>query len=288
MTEYRPRRSMLFMPAANDRALEKAKTLPCDGVIFDLEDAVAPEMKEAARAKAVMAVASGEYGHRELVVRVNGLDTEWWEDDVRAVAGVKPAAVLIPKVESAETVQAASALLNDAGAADTAIWVMLETPMAYLRTEVIASASPRLNCFVIGTNDLVKDLRAQHTKDREPVITALGIAMLTARAYGINILDGVYNNFRDPDGFWHECLQAQKMGFDGKTLIHPTQIDEANEAFGPSEDDVLYAEKLIAAFHAAKSDGKGVAVLDGKMIEDLHVEEARRTLAIAAAIACGI
>ncbi len=288
MTEYRPRRSMLFMPARNERALVKAKSLSCDGVILDLEDAVAPAMKEHARDRAVEAVKSGGYGDRELVVRVNGLDTEWWQDDVLGVASVKPAAILIPKVESAETVRVVSALIDEAGAKDTTVWAMLETPLAYLRAEEIASSSERLSCFVVGTNDLVKDLRAQHTKTREPVITALGIAMLTARAYGLNILDGVYNDFRNSDGFWDECLQARDMGFDGKTLIHPSQIDSANEVFGPSDDDVLYAEKLIAAFHEAKSVSKGVAVLDGKMIEDLHVEEARRTLAIAAAIACGI
>lgn len=288
MTEYRPRRSMLFMPADNERALAKAKSLSCDGVILDLEDAVAPTMKAHARDKAVEAVKSGGYAHRELIVRVNGLDTEWWQDDVRSVAAVKPSAILIPKVDSSETVHTVSELIEETGAKDTAVWAMLETPMAYLRAEEIAASSERLSCFVVGTNDLVKDLRAQHTKTREPVITALGLAMLTARAYGLTILDGVYNDFRNSDGFWDECLQARDMGFDGKTLIHPTQIDGANEAFGPSDDDVVYAEKLIAAFHEAKSEGKGVAVLDGKMIEDLHVEEARRTLAIAAAIACGI
>ncbi len=288
MPEYRPRRSMLFMPAANERALEKAKTLPCDGVIFDLEDAVALGMKEVARAKAAEAVESAAYGHRELVIRTNGLDTEWWQEDVRAAAKAAPDAILIPKVESAATIQTVAAILQEEDAAQTAIWAMLETPLAYLRTEEIATASDKLTCFVIGTNDLVKDLRAKHTKSREPVITALGIAVLTARAYGLTVLDGVYNNFRNTDGFWQECEQAQQMGFDGKTLIHPSQIDSANEVFGPSEDDVLYAERLIEAFHTAKTAGKGVAVLDGKMIEDLHVEEAKRTLAIAAAIACGI
>ncbi|MEX0297458.1 MAG: CoA ester lyase [Kordiimonas sp.] len=288
MSEYRPRRSMLFMPADNERALAKAKSLSCDGVILDLEDAVAPAMKAHARDKAVEAVKSGGYAHRELIVRVNGLDTEWWQDDVRSVAAAKPSAILIPKVDSAETVHTVSELIEETGAKDTAVWAMLETPMAYLRAEEIAASSERLSCFVVGTNDLVKDLRAQHTKTREPVITALGLAVLTARAYGLTILDGVYNDFRNSDGFWDECLQARDMGFDGKTLIHPTQIDGANEAFGPGDDDVVYAEKLIAAFHEAKSEGKGVAVLDGKMIEDLHVEEARRTLAIAAAIACGI
>ncbi len=288
MTERRPRRSMLFMPADNERALAKAKSLSCDGVILDLEDAVAPPMKAHARDNAVEAVKSGEYGHRELIVRVNGLDTEWWQDDVLGVAAVKPAAILIPKVESAETVRAVSDKIEETGAKDTAVWAMLETPMAYLRAEEIAASSARLSCFIVGTNDLVKDLRAKHTKTREPVITALGLAMLTARAYGLTILDGVYNDFRNSDGFWDECLQARDMGFDGKTLIHPAQIDGANEAFGPSSEDILYAERLIEAFHLAEQVGKGVAVLDGKMIEDLHVEEARRTLAIAAAIACGI
>jgi len=288
VTERRPRRSMLFMPADNERALAKAKSLSCDGVILDLEDAVAPPMKAHARDNAVEAVKSGEYGHRELIVRVNGLDTEWWQDDVLGVAAVKPAAILIPKVESAETVRAVSDKIEETGAKDTAVWAMLETPMAYLRAEEIAASSARLSCFIVGTNDLVKDLRAKHTKTREPVITALGLAMLTARAYGLTILDGVYNDFRNSDGFWDECLQARDMGFDGKTLIHPAQIDGANEAFGPSSEDILYAERLIEAFHLAEQVGKGVAVLDGKMIEDLHVEEARRTLAIAAAIACGI
>ena len=286
MTEYRPRRSVLFMPAVNERALEKAKTLPCDGVVFDLEDAVAPAMKSFAREKAADAVLSGEYGYRELVIRVNGLDTEWWQEDVFAAAKAKPDAILIPKVESREPLEKVTEILEIEGADTTSVWAMLETPKAYLRAEEIARATERLTCFVVGTNDLVKDLRAVHTKNREPVMTALGIAVLTARAYGLNILDGVYNDFRNLDDFLDECGQARQLGFDGKTLIHPAQIDIANEAFGPTDDDVRYAEKIIAAFHAAKSAGQGVAVLDGKMVEDLHVQEAKRTVAIAAAIAC--
>jgi len=288
MEDYKPRRSILFMPAANKRALEKAKTLGCDGIIFDLEDAVAPEMKETARERAIAAVASGAYGTRELIIRINGLETDWGVSDVHAAAAAKPHAILVPKVENAETIQRVVSVLREAGAEQTTIWAMLETPMAYLRAAEIAAASDRLSCFVVGTNDLVKDLRAQHTKDREPVLTALGIAMLTARAYGLTVLDGVYNDFHNLDGFWFECKQAARMGFDGKTLIHPAQIDSANEAFGPNAEDVLYAERIIAAYHAAKKEGKGVAVLDGKMIEDLHVTDARRTVAIAAAIACGI
>ena len=272
------------MPAANERALEKAKSLPCDSVIFDLEDAVAPEAKAAARAKASQAVADGGYGKRELVIRINGLDTSWWQDDVKAAAAVKPAAVLVPKVESAEAINQVAEMLDECGAQHTKIWAMLETPMAYLRAEEIAKVSDKLTCFVIGTNDLVKDLHASHTKTREPVITALGMAMLVARAYGISILDGVYNDFRNTDGLLAECQQAADMGFDGKTLIHPSQIEVANEVFAPSETAISNAERLIAAFDVAKADRKGVAVLDGRMIEDLHVEEARRTLAIASAI----
>ena len=273
------------MPAANERALEKAKTLACDAIIFDLEDAVAPAMKGDARDKAAAAVASGAYGRRERILRINGLETAWWKEDVLAAAGARPDAVLIPKVESAAAIQQVAAVMDAAGASSIKIWAMLETPMAYLRAEEIAAASDKVTCFVIGTNDLVKDLHAKHTKNREPVITALGMAMLVARAYKLTILDGVYNDFRNTEGLAVECQQAADMGFDGKTLIHPAQIDIANDVFAPDEGAIRQAEKLIAAFDEAKAEGKGVAVLDGKMVEDLHVAEARRTLAIAKAIA---
>ncbi|MBV1900231.1 MAG: CoA ester lyase, partial [Kordiimonadaceae bacterium] len=250
-----PRRSVLFMPAANERALEKAKTLACDAIIFDLEDAVAPAMKGDARDKAAAAVASGAYGRRERILRINGLETAWWKEDVLAAAGARPDAVLIPKVESAAAIQQVAAVMDAAGASSIKIWAMLETPMAYLRAEEIAAASDKVTCFVIGTNDLVKDLHAKHTKNREPVITALGMAMLVARAYKLTILDGVYNDFRNTEGLAVECQQAADMGFDGKTLIHPAQIDIANDVFAPDEGAIRQAEKLIAAFDEAKAEG---------------------------------
>jgi len=286
MALARPRRSMLFMPASNARALEKAKGLPADGLIFDLEDAVAPEAKAEARTQAAAAVASGDYGGRDLVVRINGLDTDWWRDDLKAVVPNHPFAILIPKVESPDAIHRVEEEITWHSAhPDMEIWAMIETPKGFLNAGEIATASDRLTTWVVGTNDLVKDLRARHTRDRLPVITALGLALLHARANDLTILDGVYSNFRDEEGFAFECGQAKELGFDGKTLIHPAQVDVANTVFAPSEDELEHARRMLAAFEEAKAEGKGVAVLDGRMIEELHLIEARRMVAMAEAIA---
>lgn len=284
--EIHPRRSVLFMPGSNARALEKAKTIDADTLVFDLEDAVAPDAKAQARELVAGALASGDYGHRELVVRINGTDTKWWRDDLAAVGAHKPAAILLPKVESADVLDKISdELVWHSSDHSTKFWVMLETPLGFLRAEEIAQSHDRLTTFVVGTNDLVKDLRARHVPGREPVLHALSQSILVARAYGLNVFDGVYSNFKDTDGFIEECQQARDMGFDGKTLIHPSQVDPANMVFSPSEDDLEQARRMIEAFDAAMAEGKGVAVLDGRMIEELHLAEARRMVAMAVSIA---
>lgn len=282
----RPRRSVLYMPGSNARALDKAKTLPADALILDLEDAVAPEQKALAREQVCTAVTTGGYGGRELIIRTNGLDTPWGKDDLVAAAKAGPDAVLLPKVESAAQVQAAEALLKASGAPDkTAIWCMMETPKGILHAEEIASASKRLAVFVMGTSDLVKDLNAQHTPLRLPVITSLGLCLLAARAYGLSILDGVYLDLDDEAGFEAACKQGLELGFDGKTLIHPKTIDAANRIFAPSETEVARAHKIIAAFEQASKEGKAVVVVDGKLVENLHVEQAKKLAALADAIA---
>ena len=281
----RPRRSVLYMPGANTRALEKARTLPADALIFDLEDAVAPEAKEAARTNVVLAAESRAYGKREIVIRCNGLGTPWGEADIAAIAQSGADAILVPKVESATQVTHVVSLLDTAGAPTTmAVWAMMETPKGILRAEEIAGSHPRLGLFVMGTNDLVKDMRARHTPMRLPMITALGIGMLAARAHGLAILDGVYNDIQDTAGFRAVCQQGLEMGFDGKTLIHPSQVEPCNEIFAPSAAELEMAGKIVAAFKAAQAEGKGVVTVDGRMIENLHVEQAERALALAAAI----
>lgn len=281
----RPRRSVLFMPGSNARALEKAKTIDADVLVFDLEDAVAPDAKDEARSLVAKALASSDYGHRELVVRINAVGTEWWRGDLAAVGPHHPAAILLPKMESADTLERVSdELVWHASDHDAAFWVMLETPRGFLRAEEIAQSHDRLTTFVIGTNDLVKDLRARHVPGRQPVLHALSQALLVARAYGLNVLDGVYSNFRDEEGFKTECQQSRDMGFDGKTLIHPSQVEPANTAFSPTEGELEEAQRMLAAFEAAQDEGKGVAVLDGRMIEELHLAEARRMVAMAAAL----
>ncbi len=279
------RRSVLYMPAANARALEKAKQLDCDAIIFDLEDAVAADAKEIARTRAVEAVTSGEYGHRELTIRCNGLDTPWGEADVAAAAAAGPSAVVIPKVSSARHVQTVSDLLDDAGApAKTNIWAMIETPQGMLDAAEIA-AHPRVELFVMGTNDMAKELRARLVPGRHPLLPHLAGALLAARRLGIMALDGVYNDVRDPDGFAAECQQGFEMGFDGKTLIHPSQIEPCNVTWSPTAEDIDHARRVIAAFDEAERDGRGVATVDGQMIENLHVDNARSTLSVAEAIA---
>jgi len=286
MSAYRPRRSMLFMPGSNARALEKAKSLPCDGVIFDLEDAVAPDAKQQAREQVAESLASGGYGKRELVVRINSLETDWWRADLAALKNTAPDAILLPKVEDPLVFERVEEEMCWHGLGDAAIWAMLETPKAFLAADVIATSSERLTTLVIGTNDLVKELRAKHVPARANVLPMLAQALLVARATGLEILDGVYNNFRDADGFTAECEQGAAMGFDGKTLIHPNQIDAANLAFSPSEVELAEARAIVDAFEAAKAEGKGVVVVGGQMVEELHVKEAERLIAVAEATAC--
>ena len=283
--DFRPRRSVLYMPAANQRALEKAKTIAADALIFDLEDAVAPDAKPAARVQACAAAASGSYGRREIAIRCNGLDTEWGVDDIRAAATSGAAAVVIPKVGSTRDLDAVSAELDTAGAPpEVRIWAMVETPTAVLDVRAIA-AHPRVGALVMGTNDLAKELRAAQVAGRAPLVPHLATALLAARESGKVILDGVYNDVQDAQGFRRECEQGAEMGFDGKTLIHPGQVDIANEVWAPDDDEIAYAQRVIEAFDAAVSDGRGVITVDGRMIENLHVDNARRTIAVADAIA---
>jgi citrate lyase subunit beta / citryl-CoA lyase len=278
----KPRRSVLYMPGANERALEKAKALPADALILDLEDAVAPDAKEAARERVCAAV--GEYGEREVVIRVNGLDTEWHDGDLRAAAQAGPAAVLVPKVNSAGDVHNIERALELGGAGErTSIWAMVETPVAMLHAEEIAAASERLTVLVMGTNDLAKELHAEAVPGRAPLLGGLSLCLLAARATGKVILDGVYNDVKDLEGFEAECRQARQFGFDGKTLIHPAQIEPCNRVFAPSAAEVEQARKIIKAFGDAEAEGRGVVTVDGRMIERLHVDQARRVLALAEA-----
>ncbi len=280
-----PRRSVLYMPGANERALEKAKTLDADALILDLEDAVAPDAKVEARDRVCAAVGSGEYGRKELTIRVNGLDTQWFADDVAAAAQAGPGGIVVPKVSSVADVRAIEAALEKAGAPDrTLIWAMVETPAAMLHCEEIARASERLAVLVMGTNDLAKELRAAHVPGRQPLLTGLGLCLLAARATGNAILDGVYNDVKDAEGFAAECRQGVEMGFDGKTLIHPGQIEPCNAAWAPSEQAVADARALIETFERAIAEGRGVVVHNGRMVENLHVETARRVLAFHEAI----
>lgn len=265
--------------------MEKARTLPADGLIFDLEDAVAPDAKEMARRQAVEACSSGAYGNRELIVRANGLDTPWGYDDVAAVAGTSADGVLIPKVESDTTIRQVEDILARNGAPDEMrIWVMLETPLGLLRAESIASAGGRLEALVMGTSDLAKDLHAAHTKQRLPFITGLGLCLLAARAYGLTALDGVHLEIGDATGFESACRQGLELGFDGKTLIHPSQVDVCNRIFAPSAEEVEWSRRVIDAHAAAAAEGSGVVLVDGRLIENLHVENARRVVALAEAI----
>jgi citrate lyase subunit beta/citryl-CoA lyase len=286
LDELRPRRSVLYMPGANERALEKAQGLPADALILDLEDAVAPDAKVEARGRVCAAASSDAYGMREVTIRVNGLDTEWHADDVRAAAEAGPAAVVVPKVNSVADVHQIDKELEAGGAPDrTKIWAMVETPIAMLHAEEIASASERLTVLVMGTNDLAKELQAEHVPGRQPLITGLGLCLLAARATGKVILDGVYNDIKDEAGFEAECVQGRRFGFDGKTLIHPSQLEPCNRVYAPSQDEVDAAQELIAAFDAATAEGKGVVTVNGRMVENLHVDNARRILGVSAAIA---
>ena len=283
---YRPRRSVLYLPSSNARALEKAKTVAVDALILDLEDAVAPDVKVSARKAACAAAGSGEYGRRELTIRANGLDTEWFADDIAAIARSGAHGVVVPKVGSADEVRAIVAALEHAGAPDDLrLWAMVETPRAILDVAEIAAAATRLAVLVMGTNDLVKELYARHVPGRAPLLTALSLSVLGARAAGVAILDGVYNDVSDAEGFEAECREGRDLGFDGKTLIHPGQVDGANRVFAPSAEEVADAHAMIAAFEAAMSEGRAVATHQGRLIENLHVETARRAISVEQAIA---
>jgi citrate lyase subunit beta/citryl-CoA lyase len=274
------------MPGSNGRALEKAKTLAADGLIFDLEDAVAPEAKAAARQQVCEAVHTGGYGRRELIVRVNGLATRWGREDLAAVASCGAEAVLLPKVESAALVRQTWDMLTASGASEhLALWCMLETPLGILHAEEIAASHPQVATLVMGTSDLVKDLHARHTRERLPLLTSLGLCVLAARAYGLTALDGVHLDLEDAAGFAAVCHQAVELGFDGKTLIHPKTIATANAIFSPVPDEVAWARTIIAAHAQAVAAGRGVVLVEGRLIEHLHVEEARRVVTLADAIA---
>ena len=273
------------MPGANARALEKARSLPCDGVIFDLEDAVSPDAKSDARRNVVAALEQGGYGHRERIVRVNGLDTPWCGDDVEALAGAALDGLLFPKIETTAQVDQALSLLDAAGGGGTPLWIMVETPRAVLNVPDLAAHSERLEVLVLGTSDLVKELRATHTESRHNLAYALQRCVLAGRAGGCDVLDGVHLDFRNLPSFEAACRQGREMGFDGKTLIHPGQVDIANAVFGYAPEAVEHARRVLEAWRSALADGKGVAVLDGQLVENLHAAEAERVLAFARAVA---
>ncbi|MEA2939216.1 MAG: citrate lyase subunit beta / citryl-CoA lyase [Alphaproteobacteria bacterium] len=288
----RPRRSVLFMPASNARAIEKAHTLPVDCIVLDLEDSVAPAAKDAARIQAMEAVGAGGFGAREVIVRINGLETGWWLDDVNAAAAVKPDALLVPKVTSpADLEHVADRLVDISADHKIRIWAMMESPLAVLNARDIAAAAKdvetRLSVLVMGTNDLAKETRARLVPGRAPMRPWLMTCVAAARAFGLDIIDGVYNDLHDADGLAAECRDARDMGFDGKTIIHPNQIAAVNAAFAPGADEVAQARAIIAAFERPENQDKGVIALDGRMVERLHADMARRTVAIADAIAAG-
>ncbi len=291
MTDIRPRRSVLYMPGANARALEKARTLPADGIIIDLEDAVAPEAKDAARAQVLATIRQGGFGSREVVVRINGPDTPWGEGDIAAAAEAGADAILVPKVSDAETLTALGHRLRRLGAPDSLrVWAMIETPLAILHCETIASVArdgiARLDCLVMGTNDIAKETRARQVPGRWPMLSHLATAVAAARAHDLDILDGVYNALGDEAGFRAECEQGRDLGFDGKTLIHPNQLAAANAVFTPTEEEVRGARSLIAAFERPENQARGVIAHEGRMVERMHADMARRTVALAEAIAC--
>lgn len=272
-------RSVLYMPSSNARALDKARTIPADAIIFDLEDAVAPDAKELARRQACEAVRSGSYGDRVLMIRCNGLDTPWGEADLRAAAAAGPAAVVVPKVSGVDHLRAVAGLIGD-----LPVWAMVETPTAVFDVRSIA-AFGQVTALVLGTNDLAKELRAALLPGRATLLPHLATALLGGREAGVTVLDGVYNDVKDLAGFEAECVQAAQLGFDGKTLVHPTQVEVANRVWAPTEDEVAAARRVVDAFTAAERDGRGVVVVDGRMVENLHRDNALRTLATATAVA---
>jgi citrate lyase subunit beta/citryl-CoA lyase len=286
----RPRRSVLYMPGSNARAMEKARTLPVDAVILDLEDSVAPEAKVAARKQVVEAVAAGAFGAREVFIRVNGIDTPWHADDLSAAAHAAPSAILMPKISTVDQLERIGQRLLDMKTdLKTRVWAMIETPTAIFNILLLAAkardSETRLDGFVMGTNDLAKETRARIVPGRRPMQSWLARCLLAAHAHGLDILDGVYNDIGDAEGFARECAEARDMGFDGKTIIHPSQIETANAVFAPSAEEVAQAKKILAAFNEPENAGKGVIALDGRMVERLHADMARRTVAIAEAIA---
>ena len=282
----RPRRSLLFMPGSNSRALEKARALPADALIFDLEDGVAPDAKETARSSVAAALATGGYAPRELILRVNSLDTSWGHADLSLAATLPIDAVLLPKVENAERVRMTIDLLETLGARpELSVWCMIETPLGVLSAAEIAGVSPRVGALVLGTSDLTADLHARPARDRLPLMTALGLALLAARAHGRAVLDGVHLDLADAEGFAAACRQGRDLGFDGKTLIHPDQIAPANDAFAPTAEEIARARRLIAAYAEADAAGKGAIRFEGRLVEALHIAEARRMIVLADAIA---
>jgi citrate lyase subunit beta / citryl-CoA lyase len=280
----RPRRSVLYMPGSNARALEKAATLPADALILDLEDAVAPEAKELARTQVCAAVKDRRFGKREVIIRINGLDTPWGHDDMAEASKAAPHAILVPKVNDAADVAHAHQHAADASAS-CALWLMMETPRAIFNALEIAGAGGRLACLVMGTNDLVKELRAQHTPGREALLASLNLSVMAARAHGLAVIDGVFNDIADSAGFEAMCRQGRAMGFDGKTLIHPSQVEICNKVFAPDPDELARARAILAAFEKPENKGKGAISLDGRMVELLHAEIAKQTVELADAIA---
>lgn len=279
----RPRRSVLYMPGSNARALEKAASLPADALILDLEDAVAPEAKLVAREQVCAAVKARRFGRREVVIRVNGLDTPWGHDDMKSACEAGPDAILVPKVSSVKDVSDAAALMQKAPAS-CSLWLMVETPRSIFNLGEIAAAGGPLSCLVLGTNDLIKELRARHTPGREALLASLNLSVLAARANGLAVIDGVFNEIADEAGFLAVCGQGRSMGFDGKTLIHPSQIEPCNRVFSPDHDEVAQARSILAAFALPENQGKGAIALNGRMVELLHAEIARQTVALAEAI----
>lgn len=282
MIDLIPRRSVLYMPGSNARALEKARTLPTDAIIVDLEDAVAPTEKAAARNQAIAAVNAGGFGFRELAVRINALSTEWGSDDLAAVAASAAHAVAVPKVETAQQVLDIASRIPDSS--PLVIWAMIETPRGVMNVEQIAVAHARLTVLVMGTSDLANDLRVPHTPYREGLAYSLGRCVMAARAAGLTIIDGVHLDLEDDKGFSIACEQGRNMGFDGKSLIHPKQISMANRIYSPTKSAVEHAQQVIEAWKKAQRENSGVVVVNGKLVENLHVEEARRTMALMQAI----
>lgn len=281
----RPRRSVLYMPGSNARALDKARTLPADGLILDLEDAVAPDAKELARKQVCEAVAAGGFGLREIIIRVNALSTRWGYEDIAMASKSGADALLLPKVESADAIRHMEAIMRANGAPESmTIWAMMETPRSVLESQRIAESTPRMECLVMGTSDLAKELDCAHTHERLPFMVSLGLCLLAARAAGLAILDGVYLDLNDEAGFEFACRQGQELGFDGKTLIHPKQLGPCNKVFTPKPEDVAWSRRIIEAHAAAAARGEGVVVVDGKLVENLHVESARRVVGMADAI----